>query len=1450
MALPSSSVLKRLLGPFYRESAFADKEGVDIDEKTFDRPLGAALDYVAEQKIVRGLLDAFGASLLAGKNQSRTTAEAWLEAIRYARENNLALFIDRNALEELRSSARTTPPLMSEDAYACAQEWFFLQGLAIVLGDGCAVVTGQSDVALRHAELTMIDSPLLWRTEAGPWRTRLRQLADREGDRRFLEVSKWLSSQNQDVVKENGADRPSRYLGDSQGWKAVRLLLGEKESPVVRYYYRPFWLLMAWLLFAAAATGGGLGFLGRPRCRIYASSGIGLAAILLPTPLAIVAGAVFLGLVSQWLFLFVRTAVAATRRKENGLHSGSEIESDSQKTLAHFSDASAARVKKTFILLLCAAAIQGSAVAKAQTEKNDQKNGNISVDYQVFDPVDANRKPVGDAIYLSESFYKELLRLAAEKEVRPHDWMITESHYRGKLTRQSDSGRVSLIAISVRHHIKTLGRSVEVGLAMPRDYVQENADVFRLDGKPVAAEWDAAGRRCSIMIAEPGEYDLDVDLKPMVQINNGYCLAEMPIVPVVRSRLELELPSPPPGVEALSALGTIETSRDGTRLDVSLGPTNRFILRWPEAAARNSETTLRASSFAWLKVQPGAAVLDIKYKLNADKTPLQQLRIRLDPRWRLLSAPAGDDVDLLVSASEEQSRILTAFFAAPFVGEKELVLSFLLANKIDAGEVRLPELELLDFPLDDKWLAVSINPYLEHRERFSDDWKDKTPSEFLRHWDEPIAPPLLAYRYEKSLADWSIQTQPRRNETTVRQTTRYYCGDERIAMLWRAEAVSNAGVFFGRIVVPSGVDVQSVAVKKGDQKADVRWTRDGDSVGVFMKSPVEDRFSIEIAGSMPMDVQQSFLLPECKLEDARLESAKAEIFRTGTARVELVSCSAKEDSATIADASATDKERLVHVFSSGGEEKMEIRLRSKSEPIRYGVDQAVVYRSPDRGMSVKDALHFHLLEGDIEEFSLTLPPTWKEPFSIEPAGEAVVKTTPDGTRRLHVRFESPLHDEADVILTGKWNAGPGWTQAAPKLDSPATGRVWIVLPKPDDAIGLRCETRGFDASALDERFVRLLQNDYDSQRTKTYVVEAESEISDAAFRYVRSTSPKARVRLADVRLKADTEGEATFYMSFDIEPGGLTECPVVLPDRAELISAKLDDMPAELLSLHNGRGWIRLHSDTWPGRLALLIRIRMEPSENVNERVVLLPRLGDLPVDRTLCELSLPPSLSPSTASGVESISVLDRDLFLAETAVAIPESFDLMMEEQEEFATWFSVAKKRFGLAKRALDAFFDANPRSGSSEMNRSWRELDRRTMRMFENFTRFVASDKKEFVSSRGKEPAFPTDVIEQSERFYLSISGGTQAVRITVVTSYPEKLKTGFAVVFFVIASVVALRWERRGVVKRLAEDYPFALTILGGVFWCLWLQPAWIGWLIIAGSVSAWFYAAREIKSRS
>ena len=108
-------------------------------------------------------------------------------------------------------------------------------------------------------------------------------------------------------------------------------------------------------------------------------------------------------------------------------------------------------------------------------------------------------------------------------------------------------------------------------------------------------------------------------------------------------------------------------------------------------------------------------VLEARLKVKSVEGSLRQVCLATDPRLTLQDKDRGPAPR--VETIPGQPRILRFELPQSAPGQRVLQVSFLLAEHPGVGVLRLPYCDVLDARTTKRWLAVLVDPRLEHEQR-------------------------------------------------------------------------------------------------------------------------------------------------------------------------------------------------------------------------------------------------------------------------------------------------------------------------------------------------------------------------------------------------------------------------------------------------------------------------------------------------------------------------------------------------------------------------------------------------------------------------------------------------------------------------------------------------------------------------------------------------------------
>ena len=256
--------------------------------------------------------------------------------------------------------------------------------------------------------------------------------------------------------------------------------------------------------------------------------------------------------------------------------------------------------------------------------------------------------------------YSELERRAASGSTDSQDWLLTGALYRGDPCLGDCAEKLSFAELKITYDLRVFGRQVRVRIPLGHEGVRMAPGGAVLEGRAIGLTWPASGGDLEFEVADPGQYRLELSLAPDVQSRDGITTfdlriprlatsrlelaapgdapaVEVPLAAGSVSRLELAAPGDAPAVEVPLAAGSVTRDAEPPRVVAQLGPADRLRIRWPEGAERSTgNPAIDVEELLWLKINPGAAVLETLLKFKAVRGHARQVRLAVDPHLQLL----------------------------------------------------------------------------------------------------------------------------------------------------------------------------------------------------------------------------------------------------------------------------------------------------------------------------------------------------------------------------------------------------------------------------------------------------------------------------------------------------------------------------------------------------------------------------------------------------------------------------------------------------------------------------------------------------------------------------------------------------------------------------------------------------------------------------------------------
>ncbi|MBL9122027.1 MAG: hypothetical protein JNG90_00215, partial [Planctomycetaceae bacterium] len=931
--------------------------------------------------------------------------------------------------------------------------------------------------------------------------------------------------------------------------------------------------------------------------------------------------------------------------------------------------------------------------------------------YRVFVPADATGKPTGEDLQVPEELLFQLERAAREAARAPQGYLIREARYHGTLLAEKNGASHRLDPLRVSYRLDVLTAPARIELPYSRQQVDLLPGTARLDGLPVSLTWGANERTLLLVVAEPGEHQLEFTLSPRLETAGEMRRMEVAIPPVVDATLELELPDPPLAIEIVGALGSTERREQGRRLWTALGSVPRLALQWPEGAA-GAVALPEVEEFVWLSVRPGSVTVELrlKYQLAAGRV----VRIAADPRLRLLSGGAARTAEAASPAAPGERQVLEFQPVAGAGGEAVVAATFLMTGTSGVGKLRVPQLDPLGARVTRRWLAFSIDPALEFVEAGAAELSTVTAADFLVAWGAGAEPPNGAYLIPSNDVAWTLGTQPRQTVTNARQRQQLTLSEVRAALRFEAQLDTTAGyVFQHTLRIPPDLTIDRVAVTSENTPRAVRWTRSGPAaITIFLDGPLAGEHRLEIEGSLVIAAGNDLALPWLSLENVATESSELALYRRAGVHVELTPEAGLEPlgEAPVEWSESPAAARSVGFFRvTAAAPRAGLRVAANA-PRTDSLEITTLSRNA-AGWQATFRCVLQTTAGTLDEVVLEVPSEWEAPFRCVPQFPLRVLEAPIGGQRRILIWPSVGADgRTEFTLHGALRPSVEHGLQSPPIHvaGAAHRQRYLVLPHEYGAHQLQWGTRGLEQAPLpDAAGITVAPTSVSYQ-----VTDARGE---AVLGAIDDENPRQRVSLADYSLRQAGTRTPHGVALFDLEPAGELTCPLSVPKTCELIQVFVEGQAVNLTSAGDNRYTIRVGPKSAPLRIQVLFRLRDDGRSGTRRRWE-APRLGELPVERTIWRVSTEPGESLMLTGGTP-LSPLDYALARVRSVAGLLDFLGRLAEEgtPDEAVRNFRPWARRLRAAKSGVERVLAASPAAEAERVRAELAAVDAATVRL---------------------------------------------------------------------------------------------------------------------------------------
>ncbi|HUY37050.1 MAG TPA: hypothetical protein VMV69_30305 [Pirellulales bacterium] len=1110
--------------------------------------------------------------------------------------------------------------------------------------------------------------------------------------------------------------------------------------------------------------------------------------------------------------------------------------------------------------------------------------------FHVFIPSDDQGKPTGARYQVPAELLAELRRRATAAANKPAGWLLQDASYRVALGQGANEDSLDVVDFKVRFGLRVFESNTRVRIPMSQEGVSLVLDSVALDGQSIPLAWDADGHALECDVREPGNYQLEFELRPVVRTDGETIGFDISVPPLPTSNVELTAPAETSGVEMLSIVGRVDRSEDGRRWTAMLGPAGRLTARWPRKAGAVGPL-VDVDELLWLTVQPGAVVLDAVYQYKVSGGEVRRLEFIADPRLRLVPTEGpeslvADDVSTPSRDDAPNSPNRIQLDLKQPLADKPLRTRWLLTRTSGVGNIRLPLLRPHGARSVRRWLAVSVDRALEFKVHDDEALATVGAKDFMSGWGKPVDPPLLAYRLPAEDVSWNLATSTRDPLTTVKQTL--LLGFQRGGAVVRfdAELSTTAGhCFQHRLMAPPTLQIDAISLTCDGAERAARWARDESGrITLFLTDRVTGPQRLSLRGRLPTPLIGSLPLPKLTVEGGESLSRTVLIYRRPDVKVAVEDRAGFDDTAertaepntaepntaepntaepntaepNTAEPNTAERSRdavarlgrLVAALAATGGDASAVVAVAPNEPI-LKAQQVTSLRYQDEAWQVEVECLLNVENGLVDALRFEIPSQWSGPFEVTPPAAVEIDTAAGaGRRQLTIRPRAALEGPHRISVRGAYAAGDPVAAPDITLEAEAVER-FVVLPRRIGTQGVAWKTTRLTPAKLPDR---LAVPSASSDDDETFRVAGEEP--RAVLTPIKPSAEVRRVPWADIRLAWHTDGTCRCEAAFDLDPAGGLNCPLRVPVGWRLVSALVGGVSVTPVPVADFQWRLPLSSSRLPQRIVVLATGDLPRTPSAGATVAIaVPSLGDFEAENALWTISSPAGWETLAADDeAHLVSPLAAELYRLRNLAGLLDLKDEVIHAlpPDELANWYRPWARRLLLGRALVRRL----QRQGETPRGDMASEADK-----------ILADDpvlqaKRLGVASvlRSIESApwvsdQPGDLWERvsadhgSTTRYLAARHSPRPpfrlARSAEGDDFPRRVTAAIVVALaaLVLAAGLAVRTPLDA-----WRQWPQVWGVAAGIGWWLWLTPSALGWVIVVLSLgSAWRSPWRPVR---
>ncbi len=918
---------------------------------------------------------------------------------------------------------------------------------------------------------------------------------------------------------------------------------------------------------------------------------------------------------------------------------------------------------------------------------------------RVFVPADAGGAPTGDRYFVSATLWRELQRLAAVAGDEQPEWIITHARYAlGSREKPVDATTPMRVLFEVQTFVDDARVRLPLSDAAILRWNNVMLDGVPLDlpGKDAPADWELA-------IVERGSHRVELSCQPDVTELHDHRLSRFHTFPVPRSSLRTWCGAGLSGSEVDSHGEQTRQAATGL-LTAELGPESTIALRTArsadEAAAR---VPVELEQLLWLHVEPERVTAEVRHQIIAADRPVGRLQLRFDPRWQALNLDTVGKGPRHEATAKPGQALLE--WSTPAVVGEHFTWRAESRDRAGVGEIALPQVTPVGAVVRRRWCAVTFDPSLEITSLANAGAPAPSAAQFLASWGAAETTPTHVMAWPLGAPAPNLQTAFVQPVNVVEELVETTARADRIDVTFDATiTTAKSALFQHRILASPNLIVKTVEMEQGGARRAVNWSRSDDSIHVFLPGPTLGPHRLIVQASSSALSSEAVELSLLTLADAELKSRVVRLHRHRSAIVDELQPEPRI-AASAGNIRTTNTSSSLQVGEWAlPESRLPISYLWRANQPRIVSVQTTSLEPSPTGLHVEFDCQMTISDGFLDELRFEIADAWRGPFELEPAWpHELITSSPAGTATLVVRPPQAIQGEQRLRVRGAAPVGADGAMAFPTVSLQGAGRTqrMVVLPDHLEEQRVSWTVEGLRPAPLPPGWISPPEAE---SNWSAYDVLIDDYA--ATSRSVEDELRQPRVRLADHTLRIEANGVYRGIVAWMLDPGGLSQLPLRLPEGAAALSCRIMGRHVDLREVAADSWLVPLPSDRLPQVIEVLYSGRAALDGSAPAPTA---ELVDVPVSESVWTIIGPPAARVNVAQTSIAAQAVDRFAAAAESLrlgvqrTGLRENSSSNTDEER----WFGVALQVLVDARQAvMDAIENSADRL---EARRTRAELD---------------------------------------------------------------------------------------------------------------------------------------------